>query len=285
MLVGMTGGLILALAAGATSTTAMQTPEVRLWRIDCGEMAIANIGYFSDSFAYEGQSATISNGCYLVQHNDQFLLWDAGLPAELLGNTRSDGGWTSSISATIELQLSELDIEPGDIDYVAISHYHGDHIGQAAVFPDATLVLSERDHEQIKAMPSTNVRRRLSPWFEGDAKVLSFAGDLDVFGDGTVTILAMPGHTPGHGALLVRLQQTGPILLTGDLYHFRSEIGSRIVSRWNTSRADTLASYERFAAIVSQIDPVVIVQHDPSDIDKLPHSRNTRNDLPARRAG
>ena len=98
----------------------------------------------------------------------------------------------------------------------------------------------------------------------------TFTGDHDVFGDGAVIILAMPGHTPGHSALLVRLPKFGPVLLAGDLYHFQNEIGTGIVSGWNSSRAETLASYDRLREIVARIDPVVIVQHDPLDVAKLP---------------
>ena len=110
----------------------------------------------------------------------------------------------------------------------------------------------------------------LAHWFEEDAAVTTYTGDHDVFGDGSVTLLAMPGHTPGHSAMMVRLPKTGPVLLTGDLYHFRSEIGTQIVSNRNTSRAETLASYARLEQIVARIAPLVTVQHDPLDIDKLP---------------
>ena len=45
----------------------------------------------------------------------------------------------------------------------------------------------------------------------------------DVFGDGSTVIKFAPGHTPGHQMLLVRLTNTGPVLLSGDLYHFPQE--------------------------------------------------------------
>jgi len=46
---------------------------------------------------------------------------------------------------------------------------------------------------------------------------------FDVFGDSSVVIKFAPGHTPGHQMLLVRLKNTGPVLLSGDLYHFPQE--------------------------------------------------------------
>ena len=244
--------------------------QLQLWRLDCGTMAIEDISFFSDTFDYDGQSATISNGCYLIRNMDQYLLWDLGLAEDYLGNTEARDGWTSSISTTIEDQLQQVGVDAGDITYVAISHYHGDHIGQGKSFPASTLLINTAEFERIEKTESGSARRRLAHWFEGNSEVTTFTGDYDVFGDGSVIILAMPGHTPGHGALLVNLPETGPVLLSGDLYHFQSEIGTTIVSGWNTSRAETLASYERFLGLIERLDPVVVVQHDPLDIAKLP---------------
>jgi N-acyl homoserine lactone hydrolase len=91
-----------------------------------------------------------------------------------------------------------------------------------------------------------------------------------VFGDGSVTMLTMPGHTPGHSALLVRLPSGGPILISGDQYHFRENRPVRGVPTFNTSRADTLASHDRFEAIARNLKARVFIQHDPRDMGRLP---------------
>ena len=244
--------------------------DVELWRLDCGEMVIDDISYFSDTHTYDGQSATISNGCYLVRNGDQLLLWDAGIARNYLGNTESRDGWLSTISQTIEDQLAEIGLDPSDVDYLGISHFHGDHIGQAADFSDATLLMHESSIKWIRENPSGNARSKLHAWFAGDSPITGFDGDHDVFGDGSVSIITLPGHAPGHTGLLVRLPETGYVLLSGDLYHFQSEIGTRIVSKWSVSRADTLASMERFESIITALKPIVVIQHDPVDIDKLP---------------
>ena len=90
-----------------------------------------------------------------------------------------------------------------------------------------------------------------------------------MFGDQSVVILDMPGHTPGHKALLVRLK-SGPVLLTGDLYHATEQVANRGVPSFNTNRADTLASFDRFQAIAKNLGAKVIIQHEPADIAKLP---------------
>ncbi|MEZ5893156.1 MAG: N-acyl homoserine lactonase family protein [Parvularculaceae bacterium] len=261
----------LLLALGATDAAASNAPELRLWRLDCGGMIIDDISYFSDAFAYEGRPAEIGNGCYLIQHGDAYMLWDAGLPRDYLNNkTADEDGWLSFVTVTIADQLALIGVTPDQINFLGLSHFHGDHVGQADEFQTATLLISGADASAIRGKPSGNASRRLAPWFGGGSTMIEFSGDHDVFGDGSVIILATPGHTPGHSSLLIRLKETGPIILTGDLFHFRSEIGRRNVSRWNTSRADTLASIERFEGIVENLRPVVIVQHDNRDIGRLP---------------
>ena len=260
-------GLVPLLSLFAGSALAA---EVELWRLDCGEMVIDDISYFSDTHTYDGQSATISNGCYLVRNGDRLLLWDAGIARDYLGNTESRDGWLMTISQTIEDQLTALGFDPSDVDFLGISHFHGDHIGQAGDFSEATLLMHESSINWIRENPPGNARRRFHAWFAGDSTMTGFDGDHDVFGDGSVSILTLPGHAPGHTGLLVRLPETGYVLLSGDLYHYQSEIGTRIVSKWNLSRADTLASMERFESIIAALNPIVVVQHDPEDIDKLP---------------
>lgn len=245
--------------------------DVELWRLDCGTMEIPDLGYFSDAHAYDGQSALITNGCYLMRHDDKYLLWDMGLPRTDLNNTKRDeDGWMSHLETPIAAQLESIGLTPADVDYVAPSHYHGDHIGQADEFPGATLLMNRADVAWIRAHPESNARKRLAPWFDGRSSLVEFERDHDVFGDNSVTILATPGHTPGHSALLLRMSETGYVLLTGDLYHFAREIGRRNVSRWNVSRADTLASIERVEALIESLKPVVVVQHEPRDVAKLP---------------
>jgi N-acyl homoserine lactone hydrolase len=99
--------------------------------------------------------------------------------------------------------------------------------------------------------------------------VVEATGDVDIFHDGRVVMLDTPGHTPGHNALLVRLQ-SGNVLLTGDLYHFTEQVAIKGVPPFNTDRADTLASMDRFDKIARNLNAKVIIQHEPADIAKLP---------------
>src|SRR5262249_48173818 len=93
------------------------------------------------------------------------------------------------------------------------------------------------------------------------SKVVKLDGDHDVFGDGTVVLKSTPGHTPGHQSLFLRLPATGPILLTGDLYHYPAE------RTLNTFRAEdnleqTRASRLAIDELLRRTGAQLWIQHD-----------------------
>jgi glyoxylase-like metal-dependent hydrolase (beta-lactamase superfamily II) len=110
----------------------------------------------------------------------------------------------------------------------------------------------------------------LAPWLKGGASVEEVTGDKDIYGDGSVTMLSMPGHTPGSYALLVRLKEKGPVLLSGDVVHFEEQFKANGVPGFNTDRAESLASMDRMQRIAKTLKATLVVQHDANDIAKLP---------------
>jgi glyoxylase-like metal-dependent hydrolase (beta-lactamase superfamily II) len=256
------------LALGAMQTPYPARPAIELWRLDCGSVEIGNLDMFSDTFLYVGRKKTLTDSCYLIRHGENYLLWDTGLPGELAGKTVPANGMVLTVGRTVLDQLRQIGVRPEQVNFVGISHRHDDHIGQAADFPKATLLIGAEDFETVKGRAES--APRLAPWIKGGAKVEKVQGDHDVFGDGSVVMLDMPGHTEGHHSLLVRLAGTGPVLLTGDLYHFTENVRNRGVPSFNTDRAETLASMDRFDAIARRLKAKVIIQHEPTDIAKLP---------------
>lgn len=257
----------MALAAQASAQTA-SAAKISLTRLDCGSIRVSDFDVFSDTYLYEGKPKALTASCYLIRHGDRTLLWDTGVDGALAGKpAASEWVFTIALKERIVDQLAKLQLKPADIDFVGISHYHDDHTGQAADFPGSTLLLGSGDWDAIKARPET--AKRFAPWISGGAKVEPVGRDKDVFGDKKVVILDMPGHTPGHKALLVRLA-SGPVLLSGDLYHATEQVANRGVPSFNTNRADTLASFDRLQAIAKSLKAKVIIQHEAADIAKLP---------------
>ena len=165
--------------------------------------------------------------------------------------------------------MRRLNIRPEQVTIVGISHYHFDHTGQAASFPNARLIMGAGDLAALRGTDPGVERAPLARWLTGGGQVTEARGDHDVFGDGKVIMLNLPGHTPGHHGLLVRLA-SGPVLLSGDTYHFAEQVTHRGVPPFNTNRADSLASMDRFDRLGRNLHAVVIIQHEPADVAKLP---------------
>ena len=246
---------------------AADRPALEMWRMDCGTIEIGNLDDYSDTFAYPGRSMTFTDSCYLVRNGDRYLLWDTGLPKTLEGTEEESGTDRMSLKASIVRQLAQLGIEPEQVTFIGISHYHYDHTGQAADFSGATLLVDRADWDVINKREDLSAN--FGPWIGGNGSVQTLTYDHDVFGDGTVMMLKAPGHTPGHRSLLVRLKDRGPILLSGDAVHFRETWSRKGVPGFNTSRAETLASIGRLSEIAAQIGATLVIQHEPADIAKL----------------
>ena len=110
------------------------------------------------------------------------------------------------------------------------------------------------------------------PPFQRERPMRALEGDLDVFGDGSVTILSTPGHTPGHQSLLLRLPQTGWVVLSGDLTHFRDNWENRRVASMNTSPEQTQASLQRVAQILADKPAQLWINHDKLQSNRQRHS-------------
>jgi N-acyl homoserine lactone hydrolase len=250
----------------AANAAEPKQPELTLTRLDCGTATIKDFdAFFSDKPGlYEKGPREVSDGCYLIRHGEQTLLWDTSFPAKLAGNEEDMGPLVARLSKTVTQQLGQLGVKPQDIDVVGISHMHSDHTGQAAEFPTARLIIGKGDFEQTRGKDDP-----FGPWRKDDANVTAVRSDVDVFGDGSVVALHLPGHTPDHMALLVRLP-SGPVLLSGDLYHSREAREKRGVPPFNTSREQTLASMDKFEKVAKDTGARVIIQHEPRDIELLP---------------
>jgi N-acyl homoserine lactone hydrolase len=250
----------------SNAATPVDAAELTLTRLDCGTATIKNFdSFFSDKPGlYAAEPREITDSCYVIRRGDQAMIWDTGFSAELKGKSQDMGQLVASLKSTLVEQLQQLGMQPADIDIVGISHFHPDHTGQAAQFPNATLLVGRRDF----AIAGED-KDPFGPWRGEGKKVTLVSADQDAFGDGSVTALHLPGHTPDHLALLVRLA-SGPVLLSGDLYHAAEARQKRGVPPFNNNRPNTLASMDRFEKLAKETGAKVVIQHEPADIAKLP---------------
>jgi glyoxylase-like metal-dependent hydrolase (beta-lactamase superfamily II) len=260
--------LLLAVAAMlAIGATAAQTPSGvdRLYILNCGEGVAGDISRWSPGVNV-GMSMGFVDNCYLMHHAQGWLLWDTGIADAIVA--MPDGLAPADPRAvhwrrpkTLGGQLDQLGVKPADIKFVAISHTHPDHIGNVELFPQVMLLVQKAEYE----WPGPDGARRFKP----EHPVTTLSGDYDVFGDGSVTILSTPGHTPGHQSLLVKLPKTGAILLSGDAVHFGSNWQSRRVPSLNFDKDATLASMQRIADVLAKEHAQLWINHDKAQRDSL----------------
>jgi N-acyl homoserine lactone hydrolase len=250
--------------------------SVRIYALDCGaielpilEAAPAPIG-IADPTDNPGRMVDV---CYLIRHPKGDVLWDLGLGDELAqqpGGAINEAGVHLEVDRTLVAQLAEIELAPADIEYIAFSHLHFDHTGNANQFPGATWIVNRRELAWGRSSPTPFGVNPASWSAIGAAKQALVEDDLDIFGDGSVRILAAPGHTPGHQVMLVTFAQGGAILLGGDLYQTRDNVRTRHVPAISYSRGDLLASFDRIAQVMASTKATLIVQHAPEDLASLP---------------
>jgi N-acyl homoserine lactone hydrolase len=249
----------------------------KLYRLDCGR-SLANDESVWTPGENAGRDIEFSSTCWLIKHGSEWLLWDTGVPEATLNDPR---GWSTlpklivyHLDKSVTAQLAEIGLKPDDIGRVAISHTHGDHIGNVGLFHNSTIVMQRAEYRWIHSPngPNENVNQlmALARNLLGTPKNLQLVdGDTDVFGDGSVTLLSTPGHTPGHQSLLVHLTNSGFIILSGDVAHLEENFEKNIVPSLNTSKAQSIASMATVRQLMAAYKARFFINHDKSEADKL----------------
>ena len=249
-------------SAGTTKVTSAATD--RLYVMDCGHNAALDQSRWSPGVNV-GKPLDLSDNCYLIRHGAQWLLWDTGYADAIVDKPVTSAVGQASRSKTLAAQLTEIGVNPSDIQWVAVSHTHPDHVGNVDLFPGATLLIQKAELDWAFAP------EKKAPFLR-ERPVRAVEGDLDVFGDGSVTLLSTPGHTPGHQSLLVRLPQTGSIVLSGDMTHFRDNWEERRVPSVNFNADQTKASMQRIAQILTDKHAELWINHDDPQSHSQKHS-------------
>lgn len=257
--------LALSMLSGSVGAASAAAADLEVWRVDCGKLTDWNKEEMSDVFSYRGEKQSLTDSCYLIRHDQDYMLWETGIsPAGASSYTAA--GMPSASGPPLAEQLSRLGLKPDRISIVGISHFHRDHTGQLVEFPRARLLIGRQDYDVLKEKRPADI----APWLGEKANVERLEGDKDVFGDGSVIMLSTPGHTLGHHSLLVRLRRFGPLLLSGDLWHFSDQVSRNEMADGTADRAAELASRDRILRAVTNLKATLVIEHEIADISKLP---------------
>jgi glyoxylase-like metal-dependent hydrolase (beta-lactamase superfamily II) len=266
--------LLFAILAVATFPAAAQKPaqaaaSLKLYVFDCGTLKSGN----PDPLLKAGIKTTdMSVAVYLIVHPRGTLLWDSGvIPDEMI----QPGGTTdfrATVKKTLKGQLAEIGYKPSDITYLALSHNHYDHSANANEFAGSTRLVQKTEREVMfngsprPGSPNSPSNATAAARYAAlkDSKTKLLDGDYDVFGDGSVMIISTPGHTPGHQSLLVKLPKTGPVLLSGDLYHYPAERELKDFTPFSAlgNPEQEAASKTKVEALLKEKGAALWIQHD-----------------------
>jgi len=212
---------------------------------------------------------------YLIVHPRGTLMFDSGeiADAELKAGPTTKG--VMSADKPLLPQLAAAGYQPADINYFALSHYHGDHTGNANEFAGATWIVqkAERDFMFAADHPQGTIIDVTSFAKLKDAKTKILNNEnFDVFGDGTVVLMSAPGHTPGHQVLAVKLAHRGLVVLAGDLYHYPEERTTGRVPTFEFNAEQSKASRAKIEKFVKDNHAELWIEHDIATHASLPRS-------------
>ena len=266
-LAGLVAGLLGAGLLSALHPALAQTPQgLRLYVFDCGYLINLNPETYNLT-RQDVPDPTMSVPCFLVVHPNGALIYDTGLGDQLVGRppylTKRGASMSQVVLRTLSSQMAEVGHRPDQIKYLVLSHMHFDHVGNANDFagPNTTWLVQKIERD---AMFGDNVAlQAINPDYAAlkTANTQVLRGNHDVFGDGSVTIVSTPGHTVGHQVLFVKLPKSGPVVLTGDLYHYPGERTlNRMPDREKT--AGTPESRAKVEALVKESGAQLWIGHD-----------------------
>jgi N-acyl homoserine lactone hydrolase len=199
-----------------------------------------------DANAVRGETMDVPVSCILLRHSQGNVLFDTGCHPAVAENAEAHWGGLAKIMTPVMkpddnviAALAGVGLTCDDIDVVLCSHLHADHCGCNTFFKRATFVIHAKEVAAARA-PDAEAAGYLASEWEQPAPIDMIDGERDLFGDGRIVLIPLPGHTPGTTGALVALDKSGAFFLASDTVSLRSTLDTRIIPR-NTWNADALA--------------------------------------------
>jgi N-acyl homoserine lactone hydrolase len=220
-----------------------------------------------DVNAVRGETMDVPVSCILLRHNQGNVLFDTGCHPAVAENAEAHwGGLVKVMTPVMQpgdhviAALGAIDLTCDDVDVVLCSHLHADHCGCNTFFKRATVMIHAQEVAAARA-PTAEAAGYLASEWEQPAPIDMIDGERDLFGDGRIVAIPLPGHTPGTTGALVALDKSGTFFLASDTVSLRSTLDTGIIPR-NTWNAEAL---EKSLAQVRRIEAggvTVLCGHD-----------------------
>jgi glyoxylase-like metal-dependent hydrolase (beta-lactamase superfamily II) len=238
---------------------------LRVYLFDCGVINGENpLDYGLSKDQVKDPSMVVP--CYLIVHPKGTLVWDVGaIPDSAFHGDHPmhlrDDNDIVTVPRPLLPQMAAIGYPASSITYVAFSHYHFDHIANANAFAGSTWLVHPAERDAM--FTASAQQQTLYYQLKHSKTILLTDNDYDVFGDGSVVIKYAPGHTPGHQVLALKLPETGPVLIAGDLWHYPAERSLTTAPKDDANPQQTLASRRAMEAYLKQSGAQLWIEHDP----------------------
>lgn len=211
--------------------------------------------------------------CFVIEHERALVLFDTGLHPLAQEDPRAYWGDLFDVlqpaatpDMTIDHQLARLGFTAADVTHVVLSHTHHDHTGALHRFPHARFFIGPGEWDFALANATERFFRVDTELVPTESFYWTVVGPVhDLLGDGSITLLHTPGHTPGELTMVVQLPGQR-MVLTGDTTHLRAGLGTNAPDPfdWDLDLAvRSLGVLQRL-----QADGAAIwIAHDPDDWD------------------
>ena len=265
--------MVLAIAPLVISQQRKAQPpkSLRLYVFDCGSLNIPDTSPYQFKNK-ELATSMMSVPCFLVAHPKGTMIWDAGAVPDTAFKVGGGPGTLryAASAKPLTAQLAEIGYSPSDITYLTFSHFHWDHVGNGNLFAGATWLVRKPERDiMFSDPPSPRTEPANYSALKNSKTVIVTKDDYDVFSDGTVVLKAAPGHSPAHQVLFLRLARTGPVVLSGDLYHYPEERKFNKIPTTEFDAKETAASRAAVEAFLKKTGAQLWIQHDFTATAKL----------------
>jgi N-acyl homoserine lactone hydrolase len=239
---------------------------MRMYLLSGGRLLMPRVAYYPGVPAEDWLEMPVS--CALFRHAQGVALFDTGCHPDA-GEDGNHRWGTSAASSTKPIfrpeeavisQLPKAGLLPGDVDLVICSHLHYDHCGCNTFFERATVICQAKELAAARAQGAEQRGFLRREWDVG-GPIQAIDGEYDVFGDGRLTLVPLPGHTPGSMGAHAVMDREGSFLLASDAAPVAASLANRTVPKSTWDPATYLRSLDEIALHAAE-GTTVLFGHD-----------------------
>ncbi len=243
-----------------------------------GRLRMRKSIYFPDAPREENIELPVS--CVLMRHPQGNVLFDTGCHPSVAENAEARwGGLVKYITPimppgeNVLTGLRAVGLGPDDIDVVVCSHLHPDHCGCNEFFKKSTIIVHRRELEAARAPEAAKAGYFPADW-DHPIPMKQIEGQTDIFDDGRIVLLPLPGHTPGTVGALVRLDRDGEFLFASDAVSIRGNLDRDIVPRNTWNAEECLKTFAEIRKLESG-GARIVCSHDAAEWETLRRGADT----------